>query len=260
MAKYFKGLYRGLRKTAPSEEGYELAKKVLLYYARRGYIVAPVRQDPGLSSRPDLVAMPVDKFTWRPIYSKAIAVEVESCNEVETLPEQVAHNWVKESTRDFAEVHTWAWDTCFDKFKPICEKANVDKAKVRIFSTKRPVEKPAEKRSAEQAPLKPIEAPPRTALKGPVVEHVERVQAQLQGIEKEKPAETPMPEPGERREASCSGGRVEFKLSDGRVVCIQRDLAGVMRVFAGRGYRVEASNSRIVVYDDRGEKVFSSSF
>jgi DNA-binding MarR family transcriptional regulator len=109
VAKYIKGLYRGLRKAAPSEEGYKLAKKVLLYYARRGFIVAPVRQNPGLSSRPDLVAVPVDKSTWRPIYSKAIAVEVESCNEVKTHPEQVAHNWVKESTRDFADVHAWTW-------------------------------------------------------------------------------------------------------------------------------------------------------
>jgi DNA-binding MarR family transcriptional regulator len=260
MAKYIKGLYRGLRKTAPSEEGYKLAKRVLLYYARRGYIVAPVRQDPGLSSRPDLVAVPVDKSTWRPVYSKAIAVEVESCNEVETHPEQVAHNWVKESVKDFAEVHTWTWDACLNKLKQIYEKANVDKAKVRIFSTKLPAEKPAEKQPAEQAPLKPPAAPPRTVLKGPIVEHVETVQAQLQEIGKEEPVETPMIEPEERREASCSGGRVEFKLSDGRVVCIQGDVAGVLRVFAERGYRVEASRSRIVVYDERGEEVFSSSF
>jgi len=73
-------------------------------------------------------------------------------------------------------------------------------------------------------------------LKGPIVEHVETVQAQLQEIGKEKPVETPMVEPGERREASCSGGRVEFKLSDGRVVCVQRDLARVLRVFAVRGW------------------------
>jgi hypothetical protein len=53
---------------------------------------------------------------------------------------------------------------------------------------------------------------------------------------------------------------VEFKLSDGRVVCVQKDLAGVLRVFAERGYRVEVSKSRIVVYDDRGEEVFSSNF
>jgi len=89
VVKYVKGLYRALRKAAPSEEGYKLAKKVLLYYARRGYIVASVRQDPGLSSRLDLVTVPVNKSTWRPICSKAIAIEIESCNEVETHPEQV---------------------------------------------------------------------------------------------------------------------------------------------------------------------------
>jgi hypothetical protein len=53
---------------------------------------------------------------------------------------------------------------------------------------------------------------------------------------------------------------VEFKPSDGRVVCVQKDLAGVLRVFAERGYRVEVSKSRIVVYDDREEEVFSSNF
>jgi DNA-binding MarR family transcriptional regulator len=161
VAKYIKGLYRGLRKAAPSEEGYKLAKKVLQYYAKRGYIVTPVRQDPGLSSRPDLVAVPVDKSTWRPIYSKAIAVEVESCNEVETHPEQVAHNWVKESVKDFAEVHTWTWDACLNKLKQIYEKANVDKAKVKIFSTKLPVEKPAKRQTAQQQPLKPLEVSPK---------------------------------------------------------------------------------------------------
>jgi DNA-binding MarR family transcriptional regulator len=260
VAKYIKGLYRGLRKAAPSEEGYKLAKKVLLYYARRGYIVAPVRQDPGLSSRPDLVAVPVDKSTWRPIYSKAIAVEVESCNEVETHPEQVAHNWVKESVKDFAEVHTWTWQHCFDKLRQVYEKAGVDKAKVKIFNAKSAPEKPVGAQATQQQPLKPHEVSPETPSKGPLVEHVETVQRLPQEIERGKSAETPMAEPGERGEASCSGGRVEFKLSDGRVVCIQGDLAGVLGVFAGRGYRVEASKSRIVVYDERGEEVFSSSF
>jgi len=161
VAKYVKGLYRGLRKTAPSEEGYKLAKKVLLYYARRGYIVAPVRQDPGLSSRPDLVAVPVDKSTWRPIYSKAIAVEVESRNEVETHPEQVSHNWVKESVKDFAEVHTWIWDTCFDKLRQVYEKAGVDKAKEKIFNAKPAPEKPVGAKATQQ-PLKPHEVSPET--------------------------------------------------------------------------------------------------
>lgn len=47
MACYVKGLFKGLKKVAPSEEGYKLAGRVLLYYARRGYVVAPVRQIQG---------------------------------------------------------------------------------------------------------------------------------------------------------------------------------------------------------------------
>jgi hypothetical protein len=74
---------------------------------------------------------------------------------------KVAHNWVKESVKDFAEVHTWTWDTCFDKLKQIYEKANVDKAKVKIFSTKPPVEKPAKRQTAQQQPLKPLEVSPK---------------------------------------------------------------------------------------------------
>jgi Mn-dependent DtxR family transcriptional regulator len=38
MVRYVKGLFRGLRKVAPSEEGYRLAKKVLLNYARKGML------------------------------------------------------------------------------------------------------------------------------------------------------------------------------------------------------------------------------
>jgi DNA helicase HerA-like ATPase len=164
IVKYVKGLYRGLRKVAPSEEGYMLAKKVLLYYARRGYVVAPVRQDPDLSSRPDLVAVPVDKSTWRPVYSKAVAVEVESCNEVETHPEQVSHNWVKESVRDFAEVHTWTWDTCFEKLKLVYGKAGVDGAKVKVFSARRtPGRQTGEKTAGTGGMARQAQAPPEEA-------------------------------------------------------------------------------------------------
>jgi DNA helicase HerA-like ATPase len=136
MVRYVKGLFRGLRKVAPSEEGYRLAKKVLLNYARKGYVVLPVKQSSGLSAKPDLIAVPVDASTWRPIYSKAVAIEVESCNEVEVHPDQVAHNWVKESVKDFAEVHTWTWDKCFNRLREIYEKASIDRGKVKIFSVK----------------------------------------------------------------------------------------------------------------------------
>ncbi|MCC6015221.1 MAG: TraM recognition domain-containing protein, partial [Desulfurococcaceae archaeon] len=138
MVRYVKGLYRGLRRVAPSEEGYRLAKRVLLHYAKRGYVAAPARQDPGLSSRPDLVAIPVDRSTWRPVYSKAVAVEVESCNEVEVHPEQVVRNWVKESVRDFAEVHTWTWEECFERLRRVYERTGVDRTKVKVFKARGP--------------------------------------------------------------------------------------------------------------------------
>jgi len=136
MVRYVKGLFNGLRMVAPSEEGYKLARKVLLHYARRGFVAVAARQDPGLSSKPDLVAVPVDKSTWRPVYSKSIAVEIESCNEVETHPEQVARNWVKESVKDFAEVHTWTWDRCFSRLQEIYSRCSADKSKVKIFAAR----------------------------------------------------------------------------------------------------------------------------
>lgn len=84
-----------------------------------GYVVAPARQDPALPARPDLVAIPVDRSTWRPLYSQAVAIEVETCNELEAHPEQVVRNWYKESTRDFAEIHVWAPGECFGRLEEL---------------------------------------------------------------------------------------------------------------------------------------------
>jgi hypothetical protein len=177
MVKYVKGLFRGLRKVAPSEEGYRLAKKVLLNYARKGYVVLPVKQSSGLSARPDLIAVPVDTSTWRPIYSKAVAIEVESCNEVEAHPEQVAHNWVKESVKDFAEVHTWTWDRCFDKLQEIYSKSSADKSKVRIFAARWP--KPVKKGEETEKSRKVEEAKEVQKATERRVEHAKPV---LQGV------------------------------------------------------------------------------
>ena len=54
------------------DDQYVLARKVLLYYAKRGYVVALARQDLGLPSKPDLVTVSADKSTWIPLYSKAM--------------------------------------------------------------------------------------------------------------------------------------------------------------------------------------------
>jgi len=137
---YVKGLFRGLKQIAPSEEGYRIARRVLLRYYGRGYVALPAKQDSSLRARPDLVAVPVDKATWRPRYSEAIAIEIESCNELETHPEHVVRNWIKESVKDFREIHSWTSEECFEKLKQLYDKHPEVHGKVRVFSVR--MEKP----------------------------------------------------------------------------------------------------------------------
>jgi len=111
---YGKGLFGNIKAVAPSEEGRKLAMKVMLKYIKQGYYVAPAKQDQNLTSRPDLIAIPIDKASLRTMYDKTIAIEVESCNELSVHPEQVVHNWRKESTKDFSEIHSWTYEECFD--------------------------------------------------------------------------------------------------------------------------------------------------
>lgn len=155
---YVRGLFKGLKKAAPSEEGYRIAKRVLLKYFSKGYIVMPAKQDQSLKSKPDLVAIPVDKSTWRPLYSGAVAVEVESCNELETHPEHVVHNWLKDSTKDFAEVHTWTSEECFEKLKQLYDKHPELHGKVKVFSVKmgRPGEAKPVAEAAEPSPAQSL--------------------------------------------------------------------------------------------------------
>jgi len=195
-------------------------------------VVASARQDPGLSSKPDLVAVPVDKSAWRPIYSKSIAVEVKPCNEVETHPEQVARNWVKESVRNFAEIHTWTWDKCYGRVKNIYEKVRaIDKCRVKIFNAKTQVKKPI-----EEVHAKLTEASFPTTIAARTVSATQTW-----------------------TETTCSSGQVAFTLSSGKVVRISVNLEEILKMFVNKGYRVEATKTKIVVYDKHGEEVFSSS-
>ena len=57
-------------------------------------IWAPARQ--AGPAAPDLMAVPFDRAWLRLRYSEGVAVEIESCNEIETHPEQVARNLVKD--------------------------------------------------------------------------------------------------------------------------------------------------------------------
>lgn len=136
VVRFVKGLFKGLRAVAPSDEGFRIAKNAVIHYLRSGFYVALARQDASLKAKPDLVAIPIDRAVWRPLYSRAVAVEVESCNEVETHPEQVVRNWVKESVRDFTEIHTWTSEECAQRVKELLEKQLNDvRSKVKVFTT-----------------------------------------------------------------------------------------------------------------------------
>ncbi|MEO3993836.1 MAG: DUF87 domain-containing protein [Desulfurococcaceae archaeon TW002] len=136
VVRYVKGLFRGLRTVAPSDEGFWLARKVLLRYLSRGYYVVPTKNEPGLE-KPDLVAIPIDKSSWRPLYAEAVAVEIESCNELETHREQVVRNWIKSSVRDFKEVHSWVWEECYEKIQTLSQQQPADtRRRVKIFGVK----------------------------------------------------------------------------------------------------------------------------
>ncbi|MEM4485882.1 MAG: ATP-binding protein [Zestosphaera sp.] len=133
---YVKGLFRGLRNATPSEDGFRIARKAALAYFGKGFVVVPAKQDSNLSARPDMVAVPVDRSTWRPLYSGTVAVEVESCNEIKTHPEHVVHNWVKESARDFLEVHTWTSEECFSRLQKLYEQHPEVHGNVKILSAR----------------------------------------------------------------------------------------------------------------------------
>jgi DNA helicase HerA-like ATPase len=133
VVKYVKGLFNGLEAVAPSSEGLWLAREVMLRYLSEGYYVSPARNEPGIE-KPDLVAMPVDRGSWRPLYSEAVAIEIESCNELETHREQVVRNWVKSSTKDFKEVHSWAREECFEKLNTLHQQQSSSvRGRVRVF-------------------------------------------------------------------------------------------------------------------------------
>lgn len=137
VVRYVKGLLKGLRVVAPSAEGLRLAKKVMLKYLSRGYYVAPARNEPGLE-KPDLIAIPVDKASWRPLYTEAVAVEIESCNELETHREQVVRNWIKSSVKDFKEIHSWTWEECYEKLQTLYQRQPTNvREKVKIFKVKK---------------------------------------------------------------------------------------------------------------------------
>nr|WP_011229432.1 DUF87 domain-containing protein [Sulfolobus sp. NOB8H2]CAA09120.1 hypothetical protein [Sulfolobus sp. NOB8H2] len=151
--QYNRGLFN-LKGIVENEEGRKIAMKVIVKYLSKGYTVTRGKQQGEI--RPDLVAFPVDKSTFRPGYSEAIAVEIESPNEIEVHPEQVKRNMQKYlQIKDlFKEIHIWTSEEKFSKLQQIYDSFMKDesipaeyKAKVKIFSVKikKEVEQSAQK-------------------------------------------------------------------------------------------------------------------
>jgi len=138
--KYEGGLFLGLEVVAPSEEGREIAKAAMLHYLSQGYWVFPVTTAAPAGGAPDLIAVRGDP----------VAVEIESSNEVETHPEQVAANMVKPSTKRFKEVHVWTSQEKLERVRQILESLDAqEKSKVRLFS-------PSSAPPPEPIPLKKV--------------------------------------------------------------------------------------------------------
>jgi len=162
MVKYIKGLFTGLKQVAPSREGRLVARRAIQYYLERGWYVCVARQDPGLRNRPDLVAVPIDKASWSLRYGEAVAVEIESCNEVETHPEQVSRNLVKgyELIKQgiFRQIEFWTTETCRDKLARILEETAKQHGipgqtyRIHVVKPRRIQEKTRQKQEAKKQP------------------------------------------------------------------------------------------------------------
>jgi len=151
---YNRGLFR-LKGVVDNELGKKIAMKVMVNYLKQGYTITRGRQEGDI--RPDFVAFPFDKSTYRPKYTEGIAIEIESPNEIDVHPEQVRRNLQKYIPIQnlFKEIHIWTSEDAFPKLKQIYDGFLADpsipqeyKAKVKIFSVrlKKKVGQEAEKR------------------------------------------------------------------------------------------------------------------
>jgi hypothetical protein len=140
--RYNRGLFN-LKGIVENNEGRKIAMKVMVKYISQGYTVTRGKQEGDI--RPDLVAFVIDRSTFRPHYDEAIAIEIESPNEIEVHPEQVKRNMQKYIViKDlFKEVHLWTSEDKLKKLKEIYDSFLADnsipqeyKQKVKIFALK----------------------------------------------------------------------------------------------------------------------------
>jgi uncharacterized membrane protein len=140
--QYNRGLFQ-FKGIVENEEGRAVAMRVVRRYLDQGFAVVRGRQEGDI--RPDLVVFPYDRSTFRPKYTEAVAVEIESPNELETHPEQVRRNMQKylPIANMFKEVHLWTSEEAFPKLKQIYDSFLADpsvpqdyKTKVKVLSVK----------------------------------------------------------------------------------------------------------------------------
>ena len=138
---YGKGLFP-LKGIVRNEEGKKVAMKVIMRLYKEGYVVVPGKQEGDV--RPDFVAFPYDRATLRPKYDEAIAVEIESPNELTVHQEQVKRNMLKYMNLGvFKEVRVYTSEDEFHKLKKVYEEFLADntvpedyKKRVKIFPVK----------------------------------------------------------------------------------------------------------------------------
>jgi hypothetical protein len=136
---------------------------------------------------------------------------------------------VKESVRDFAEVHTWTWEECFERLRRVYEGAGVDRTKVKVFKVRGP-------KGAVPAPTPttvPTQVPaPATATAAPA-----------------QPRQVEVP----RSKAI----RVSIRTTRGEVVevCVDPSKLPALRVAEKLGVaRVGVDRGETVVWDPRGRR------
>ncbi|ACR42220.1 type IV secretion system DNA-binding domain-containing protein [Saccharolobus islandicus] len=140
--QYNRGLFN-LKGIVENEEGKKVAMRVIVKYLEKGFTVVRGKQEGEI--RPDLVAFVIDRSTFRPHYNEAIAIEIESPNEINVHSEQVRKNMQKyiPISSLFKEIHIWTSEEKFDKLKEIYNSFMNDnsipqeyKQKVKIFAVK----------------------------------------------------------------------------------------------------------------------------
>lgn len=137
--QYGKGLFP-LKGIVKNKIGKRVALRVIRKLYNDGYVVVAGKQEGDI--RPDYVAFPYERDSLRPDYDSAVAVEIESDNEVSTHPEQVRRNMQKyiPIASLFKEIRIYTSESVFDKLKDIYDSFVQDqsipadyKQKVKIF-------------------------------------------------------------------------------------------------------------------------------